>query len=234
MIRMSKLTDYAILLLAHLTRAAGGTLTAQELASRSRVPLPTVSKLAKELSKAGLVISHRGRNGGYGLARPADQISVAEIVEALEGPIALTECTKPGKIDCAIEDTCLAKASWDPVSHAIESALRGKGRLTERLTRLLAPSAPTSQSAVTALFPAFSVQADRPRSTAVTRSATSSAPASLASFNSDRSKVRRELTRSGGVSGAVRARGTSTPCRPSENLLTAISLPAGAAPPINP
>jgi FeS assembly SUF system regulator len=124
MIRMSKLTDYAILLLAHLARATG-TLTAQELASRSRVPLPTVSKLAKELSKAGLVISHRGRNGGYGLARAAELISVAEIVEALEGPIALTECTKPGKIDCVIEDTCLARASWDPVSRAIENALRG-------------------------------------------------------------------------------------------------------------
>jgi FeS assembly SUF system regulator len=123
MIRMSKLTDYAILLLAHLARAPG-TLTAQELAARSRVPLPTVSKLAKELSKAGLVVSHRGRNGGYGLARRAEDISVAEIVEALEGPIALTECAKPGKIDCGIEDTCLAKASWDPVSRAIETALR--------------------------------------------------------------------------------------------------------------
>jgi len=124
MIRMSKLTDYAILILAHLARAPG-TLTAQELATRSRVPLPTVSKLAKELSKAGLVISHRGRNGGYGLARSPDAISVAEIVEALEGPIALTECARPGKIDCEIEDTCVAKASWDPVSKAIEDALRG-------------------------------------------------------------------------------------------------------------
>jgi FeS assembly SUF system regulator len=124
MIRMSKLTDYAIVILAHLARAPG-TLTAQELASRSRVPLPTVSKLAKELSKAGLVVSHRGRNGGYGLARAADAISVAEIVEALEGPIALTECAKPGKIDCGIEDTCLARASWDPVSRAVETALRG-------------------------------------------------------------------------------------------------------------
>ena len=123
MIRMSKMTDYAILILAHLARASG-TLTAQELATRSRVPLPTVSKLAKELSKAGLVVSHRGRNGGYGLARPAEKISVAEIVESLEGPIALTECAKPGKADCDIEDTCLAKASWDPVSRAIDGALR--------------------------------------------------------------------------------------------------------------
>ncbi len=121
MIRMSKLTDYAILILAHLARSPG-TATAQELAARSRVPLPTVSKLAKELSKAGLVVSHRGRNGGYGLARPPDRISVAEVVEALEGPISLTECALPGT--CGIEDTCVARASWDPVSRAIESALR--------------------------------------------------------------------------------------------------------------
>jgi FeS assembly SUF system regulator len=124
MIRMSKLTDYAIVLLAHLARSEG-TVTAQDLAERSKVPLPTVSKLCKELSKAGLVISHRGRHGGYGLARPAESISVAEIVEALEGPIALTECVHPGvQQACGIEATCLARDSWDPVSRAIQDALR--------------------------------------------------------------------------------------------------------------
>jgi FeS assembly SUF system regulator len=122
MIRMSKLTDYAIVLLAHLARSQR-TLTAQDLAGRSRVPLPTVSKLCKELAKAGLVISHRGRHGGYGLARSADHISVAQIVEALEGPIALTECSTPGPQTCGIEATCPAKASWDPVSRAIHGAL---------------------------------------------------------------------------------------------------------------
>ncbi len=122
MIWMSKLTDYAIVILAHLARSEG-TLTGHELAARSRVPLPTVSKLAKELTKAGLGVSHRGRNGGYGLARPADQISVAEIVEALEGPIALTECSTPGNA-CGIEETCVARTSWDPVSRAIDGALR--------------------------------------------------------------------------------------------------------------
>lgn len=123
MIRMSKLTDYAIVILAHLARSEG-TVTAQELAERSKVPLPTVSKLCKELSKAGLVISHRGRHGGYGLARSAESISVAEIVEALEGPIALTECVHPGAQTCGIEETCLARDSWDPVSRAIQDALR--------------------------------------------------------------------------------------------------------------
>src|SRR5512147_3349827 len=121
MIRVSKLTDYAIVLLAHLSRS-DRTLTAQELATRSSVPLPTVSKLCKELSRAGLVVSHRGRKGGYGLARTADQITVAEIVEALEGPIALTECSQ-GAQSCELEATCVAKASWDPVSRAIYGAL---------------------------------------------------------------------------------------------------------------
>ena len=123
MIRMSKLTDYAIVLLAHLARSER-TLTAQELAGRSRVPLPTVSKLCKELSRAGIVVSHRGRHGGYSLARGADAISVAEIVEALEGPISLTECGTPGGDPCGIEPFCLAKASWDPVSRAIHGALQ--------------------------------------------------------------------------------------------------------------
>lgn len=125
MIRMSKLTDYAIVLLAHLARSGSRTMTAQELSTLSSVPMPTVSKLCKELSKAGLVISHRGRHGGYGLARPAERISIAEIVESLEGPIALTDCTSPNHIACGIEATCLAKASWDPVSRAIQGALQG-------------------------------------------------------------------------------------------------------------
>jgi len=123
MIRMSKLTDYAIVLLAHLARSER-TLTAQELARLSRVPLPTVSKLCKELSRAGLVVSHRGRHGGYSLARPPETVSVAEIVEALEGPISLTECGTPSGDPCGIEPFCLAKASWDPVSRAIHGALQ--------------------------------------------------------------------------------------------------------------
>jgi FeS assembly SUF system regulator len=124
MIRMSKLTDYAIVLLAHLARS-GGTLTAQELSERSRIPAPTVSKLFKELSHAGLVLSQRGRHGGYGLARPAEQISVAQIVEAIEGPIAITDCSGPGKGPCQIQDICPARPGWDPVARAIRGALAG-------------------------------------------------------------------------------------------------------------
>lgn len=124
MIRMSRLTDYAIVLLAHLARSEG-TLTAQELSARSHVPQPTVSKLAKALSRAGLVVSTRGRRGGYGLARPAEAISVAEIVEALEGPIGFTDCSTPGQPVCGIEHDCPAKGNWDPVTRAVHGALSG-------------------------------------------------------------------------------------------------------------
>ncbi|HYG69159.1 MAG TPA: SUF system Fe-S cluster assembly regulator [Anaeromyxobacteraceae bacterium] len=124
MIRMSKLTDYAIVILAHLARSER-TLTASELSERSKVPPPTVSKLCKELTRAGIVVSHRGRHGGYGLARPPDRISVAEVVEALEGPIALTECSSSGAERCGIEETCFARGTWDPVSRAIQDALQG-------------------------------------------------------------------------------------------------------------
>ena len=85
MLRMSKLTDYGLVLLTHLAQGGAPQRTALELARLSRVPLPTVSKILKELSKCGFVASHRGRRGGYTLARPAERISVAEVVEALEG-----------------------------------------------------------------------------------------------------------------------------------------------------
>jgi FeS assembly SUF system regulator len=150
MIRMSKLTDYAIVLLAHLARC-NGTMTAQDLAARSGVPLPTVSKVCKELSRTGLLMSHRGRRGGYGLARPADRISVAEVVEALEGPIALTECSTPGAAPCNLEAVCLARPGWDPVSRAIHGALSGLPLSALVPSRVQAAGAPAAASVPTSL-----------------------------------------------------------------------------------
>jgi FeS assembly SUF system regulator len=123
MLRMSKLTDYGLVLLTHMARAgAPEVVTAHELADASKVPLPTVAKLLKELSRAGIVISHRGRRGGYTLARPAAQISVAAVIEALEGPVALTECSITDG-NCSLEAVCPAKAHWGPVSRAIQRTL---------------------------------------------------------------------------------------------------------------
>ncbi len=143
MIRMSRLTDYGIVLLAHMAQAGPAVHTAHELAEASRVPLPTVSKILKELSKGGLVVSHRGRRGGYSLARPPDEISVAQIIGALEGPIGLTECSEREGA-CSLEAICPARSHWGPISRAIESALSGV-RLSSMLPRPpLAPVAPPS------------------------------------------------------------------------------------------
>ena len=125
MIRMTKLADYGIVLLTHMAMEERGSLhTAHGLAQRSRVPLPTASKLLKSLARAGLVVSHRGRHGGYGLAREADRISVAEIIAAIEGPIGLTECGTGTEGACDMEPFCAAKGRWAPINQAIERALR--------------------------------------------------------------------------------------------------------------
>jgi FeS assembly SUF system regulator len=122
MLRMSKLTDYGLVLLTHMAQGGAPQRTAVELARLSRVPLPTVSKILKELSKCGIVVSHRGRRGGYTLARSPDRISVAEVVEALEGPVALTECSSDHG-GCSLEPSCLAKSHWGPISRAIQRTL---------------------------------------------------------------------------------------------------------------
>jgi FeS assembly SUF system regulator len=123
MLRMSKLTDYGIVLLTHLAREGGPSMqTAQDLAAASKVPLPTVSKILKELCRGGIVISHRGRRGGYSLSRPPHAISVAQIVEALEGPLGLTECANTAG-SCSLEPTCVARSHWGPISRAIHRTL---------------------------------------------------------------------------------------------------------------
>ncbi len=148
MLRMSKLTDYGLVLLTHLARGGDAEeRTASALASRSRVPLPTVAKILKALCRAGVVTSHRGRRGGYALARPADQISVAAVVEALDGPVSLTECSTAGG-SCSLEADCVARAAWGPVSRAIQTTLQNLplSALGERPVRLLRrPAIPTAK-----------------------------------------------------------------------------------------
>ncbi len=120
MLRISRLTDYATVILASL---AGGSLaSAAEIAERTHIGLPTVSKLLKELQHAGLVRSVRGARGGYQLARPAAAINAAEIIDAVEGPVALTECAG-GAGNCGIESTCLVGNGWQRISRAIRRAL---------------------------------------------------------------------------------------------------------------
>jgi FeS assembly SUF system regulator len=129
MLRISKMTDYATVILAHLTGDEACRRTAVELAELTGIGLATTSKLLKELQRAGLVVSTRGAHGGYALARPAAAISAADIIDAVEGPVGLTECaTHPGQ--CGLEPSCRVGRSWQRVNVAIRRAL-GEVKLTQ-------------------------------------------------------------------------------------------------------
>ncbi|PYX62802.1 MAG: SUF system Fe-S cluster assembly regulator [Acidobacteria bacterium] len=124
MIRLGKLTDYGLVLMTCIARHPGSSLfRARELAQESRLPLPTVSKLLKELLRGGLLVSHRGMKGGYSLARDPRDISVAEIVTAIEGPIALTECSTDVTGLCDLERYCPIKSNQRIISQVIRGAL---------------------------------------------------------------------------------------------------------------
>jgi FeS assembly SUF system regulator len=124
MLRLSRLADYAVVILVALARQEGQAATARWLAERTEVPWPTAVKLLKLLAAAGLLRSTQGRQGGYGLARPPQEISLAEVVEAVEGPIALTECTRPGGA-CGIRTTCVVEPHWSPINGAMRATLAG-------------------------------------------------------------------------------------------------------------
>ena len=122
MLRIGKLTDYATVILAILASDRSRQLNAGTLAERTRIAAPTVSKLLKQLHRAGLVVSTRGTHGGYQLARDPEQISAAAILDALEGPFALTECSS-GSGQCGIEHTCSVGRTWQRLSMAIRRSL---------------------------------------------------------------------------------------------------------------
>ncbi|HUI59877.1 MAG TPA: SUF system Fe-S cluster assembly regulator [Steroidobacteraceae bacterium] len=122
MLRISKLTDYATVILAALAEEPAHVRTATALAEQTHIAPPTVSKLLKQLQRAGLVSSTRGLHGGYQLARPADQISAAAILDALEGPVALTDCSA-GHGHCDIESTCRVGRVWQRLNLAIRRSL---------------------------------------------------------------------------------------------------------------
>ena len=123
MIRVSRLADYASVVMACLARHPTEVLPAAEVGAEARLELPTVSKLLKRLAQAGLVESFRGATGGYRLARSPQDISLAEIVEALDGPIGLTECSV-GHAGCERQSYCAVSRDWQGVGAAIDSALR--------------------------------------------------------------------------------------------------------------
>ena len=122
MLRISKLTDYAILMMVELTRDSE-MLSAQALAARVQVEVPTASKVLKLLAGSGLLESYRGANGGYRVTRGAADISVAEVIAAIEGPIAMTECSVEQGL-CSQEDHCGLRGNWQRISLAVSEALQ--------------------------------------------------------------------------------------------------------------
>ena len=123
MLRVTKLTDYATVVLTVLASAPDTVLSANGLAERAGLEPPTVAKVLKPLAQAGLVQAFRGVAGGYRLARPPAEISLVEIVEAMEGPLAMTECSiHEGQ--CGIEHSCSARANWRRINDVVADALR--------------------------------------------------------------------------------------------------------------
>jgi FeS assembly SUF system regulator len=123
MLRISRLTDYAVVILAALAGAPERVQTASCLAEQTKLALPTVSKLLKQLQRAALVASTRGTRGGYQLARPATDISAADILDALEGPFAITDCAS-GEGHCGLEKNCRVGHAWQRLNLTIRRSLR--------------------------------------------------------------------------------------------------------------
>lgn len=144
MLRVTKLTDYATVVLTVLAARPEAVMSAAELAECAGLESPTVSKLLKPLAQAGLVESFRGANGGYRLARPAAAISLVQIVEAMEGPLAMTECSLHDG-QCGISGQCGVRNNWRRINDVVADALRAVS-LAEMLGDAHAPRLPSSPS----------------------------------------------------------------------------------------
>lgn len=138
MIRITKLTDYGFILLTYLAQKGWQrTFNARDLATEVDLPLPMVGKILKLLAREGLLTSQRGVKGGYSLSRPPEQISFSQVISALEGPVALTECSHTSHDNCDRELLCSMSAHWQRINLALHEVL---DQLT--LTELTPPPAP--------------------------------------------------------------------------------------------
>jgi FeS assembly SUF system regulator len=139
MLRVSKLADYGTVVMASMAREPARVHSATEVAARIGLAPPTVSKILKMLARNGLVTSSRGAKGGYRLGCEPAHISVAQIIDAMDGPIGMTECsTTPGM--CAQEAACTVRANWQTINHIVLDALQ---RVTlEQMTKPIAHTVP--------------------------------------------------------------------------------------------
>lgn len=125
MIRINRETDYATAILAVMAEQPEARYSATWLAAFRGLPAPVVSKILKQLVKGGLLVSHRGSKGGYSLVRPAEDISIAEVIVAIEGPIALTDCIEGGGAACQFSSHCAVSSNWTRINDVFYRALQG-------------------------------------------------------------------------------------------------------------
>ncbi len=123
MFRLSKMTDYGVVVLGQLAGQRGRLLSAPDVAEATGLPSATVSQVLKTLAGAGIVVSHRGARGGYEMARAPEAVTVRELVVAFEGPLAVTACVEGAEDNCAVESLCLLAGGWEQVNTAIRTAL---------------------------------------------------------------------------------------------------------------
>ncbi len=122
MIRLTNLADYAVVVMTAAARAPSRRFSAAELAAETGVPAPTAAKLTGILARAGLLESARGVMGGVQLGRDAASISIADIVEAVDGPIAIAQCLH-GDTDCGLEANCAVRPHWPLINTRVRDAL---------------------------------------------------------------------------------------------------------------
>lgn len=124
MLRIGRMTDYGIVLLSLFVKRGGVVaLTARDLSAEASLPLPTVSKILKTLCRAGVLVSHRGVNGGYQLAQAPEMFPVSRIIEVFEGPIGFTECSSEPAGVCELQNHCPVRGPWRVITQRVRGAL---------------------------------------------------------------------------------------------------------------
>ncbi len=122
MLKISKLTDYSTVVMAYLAQFPEKMHNAKDITAQTHIALPTVSKILKALTKSGLLLSHRGAHGGYSLANQAMEITIADIITAMEGKPGLTECSHNNTL-CALQPTCAISGNWQTISSIVYKTL---------------------------------------------------------------------------------------------------------------
>jgi len=123
MIKLSNLADYAVVLMSHMALKPEHVHAAAEISAHTGIPLPTVSKILGTLVRGGILQSLRGLNGGFKMSRSAEDITIADIVQAVDGPVQLTNCIGTGASECDHESNCLTRGQWHRINDAVKQAL---------------------------------------------------------------------------------------------------------------